>query len=83
MDLRQALEKEWWDSKLLQLTQKQNEYVTHPELRPPLLPLYTNQTAQAGNNTLGGGQTNASHVINALANLTGFTHDQPSTSQGG
>ena len=69
-DLRNVLEKEWLDSKLLQLTQKQNEYVTHPEFRPPSLPLYTNQTARAGNNSLGttqlddNRQSNGSHEVN-------------------
>ena len=69
-DLRNVLEKEWLDSKLLQLTQKQNEYVTHPEFRPPSLPLYTNQTARAGNNTLettqldDNRQSNGSHEVN-------------------
>lgn len=29
-----ALANEWWDSTLFKLTQKQNEYVTHPEPRP-------------------------------------------------
>ncbi|KAJ7390792.1 hypothetical protein OS493_022350 [Desmophyllum pertusum] len=71
-DLRTVLEKEWWNSKLLQLTQKQNEYVTHPELRPLPLPQSTNETAQLGNNTVNatqlGGQTNGSHVMSNLAN---------------
>lgn len=33
-DLQVALANEWWDSTLFKLTQKQNEYVTHPEPRP-------------------------------------------------
>jgi len=77
-DLRTVLEKEWLDSRLLQLTQKQNEYVTHPELRPPSLPLYTNQTAQSGNNTLQTTQTTPS-----LANSTGYGRNQSSTLQDG
>ena len=76
-DLRAVLEKEWLDSRLLQLTQKQNEYVTHPEIRPPSLPLYTNQTAQSGNNTLQTEQT-----IPSLANSTGYAPNQSSSLQG-
>lgn len=55
-DLRAVLANEWWDPKLLKLTQKQNEYVTHPEPRPVSLPLppgESNKTAWTGNNTHG------------------------------
>ena len=81
-DLKSVLEKEWWNSKLLQLTQKQNEYVTHPELRQPSFPLYTNSSAQSGNNTLlGRKQINGSQVLTNLTSSQGFIN-QSSILQG-
>ena len=51
-DLKEVLAKEWWDSKLLKLTQKQNGYVTHPELRPETLPIPRESNETASNQTL-------------------------------
>lgn len=50
--MKEVLAKEWWDSKLLKLTQKQNGYVTHPELRPVTLPIPRESNETASNQTL-------------------------------
>ncbi|CAH3028110.1 unnamed protein product, partial [Porites evermanni] len=51
-DLKEVLAKEWWDSKLLKLTQKQNGYVTHPEPRPVTLTIPRESNETASNQTL-------------------------------
>ena len=61
-DLKKVLAKEWWDSKLLKLTQKQNEYVTHPEPRPVTLPLPGESNQTASNHTLKSKQSDQRRV---------------------
>ena len=61
MDLQKDLGNDLWNDKLLSLTRKQNEYVTHPKSRTPALPSLwpttnksrpSNTTAQVQNGSL-------------------------------